>query len=185
MSPQHVAQTACRCDHRAMPPFALSFARAAARSGWRTSLLRRLCERRGISPDECERRWPHGVRSVASELNAWADEATIARFAAQPAPRMSDIVLSRFEDNLRHKRSVRRLAWSDLLHPLDTLRRTAQTSRTLWRCHVAGASASPMKHHRLTVAYSLCVLIWLADRSSGQRLTRHFTPAILAMARAG
>jgi hypothetical protein len=167
-----------------MPAPVISFARVAASGGWREDVLTRWCERRGIHRDERRRRWPRGIRSIAAELNAQADAATATRFATQPASRMSEIVLARFEDNRRLKTSVRRLAWSDMFHPLDTLRRTAQTSRAMWRCHVAGAAASPMKHHRLTIAYSLCVLLWLVDRTTREKLTRRFTPALLAFMRA-
>lgn len=164
-----------------MLPFAICFARAAAREGWRRSLLLRLCERRGISGAERDLRWPRGVRSVARELNAEADRRTVAYFRERRAEQMAEIILARFEDNRRLKPSVRRLAWSDLRHPIDTLHRTAQTSRAMWRCHVSGASAGTAKHYRLTLAYSLCVLVWLADRSDGDERTRRLTPVILKL----
>jgi hypothetical protein len=163
-------------------PFPILFARMAAEAGWRRDLLRQLCADRGISAAEMRRRWPRGARSVAWELNGLADAAMLDRFEREKADRTSTILLARFHQNRSLKRSVARLAFSDLFHPFDTLRRTAVTARAMWRCRDAPVQV-PGHRLMLIFAYSVCVLIWLVDRSPDEERTRRWTLRLLRLAR--
>jgi hypothetical protein len=116
------------------------------------------------------------VRSVAWELNAIADRKTARRFTNAGAG-FEQLIMDRFEQNRGLKRSVRRLAWSDLFHPVGTLRRTGRTAKVMLACRGRDAGAV-----RLTLVYSATVLVWLADRTPDERRTRRATRWLLALA---
>jgi ABC-type ATPase involved in cell division len=66
---------------------------------------------------------------------------------------------------------VRRLAWSDLFHPVDTLKRTAATAELMWECRAGRTKLTASRRARLIAAYCLVVLLWLADRSGARPAT--------------
>ncbi|WP_281849548.1 hypothetical protein [Dyella sp. GSA-30] len=154
----------------------LAFAQEAGHDGWNTTALRRFCFARGLSAEEMHARWPAGARSLGWDLNHYADNVMSVRFDTRgPAP-LSEIILNRFNDQTPIKRAVRRLAQSDALHPVDTLTRTAQTARAMWRFQDRPMPRSILgrqfKTWSLVVLYSACVLVWLADGSISQQLLR-------------
>jgi hypothetical protein len=120
--------------------------------------------------------WPRGIRSVAWQFNAQADALMIARAGALGEPTLSGLILRRFADNETLKGAVGSLARSDAMHPLDTLARTAQTASAMWQC-LGFSSVKPrrpgwLRLWGLTIMYSACVLVWLADGSRSQRAVR-------------
>lgn len=151
-------------------PDVLAFADLAASHGWSAATLQIFCDRNHISAEEQRRRWPRGVRSLAHEFNANADARTLAACDPLSPPPLSAVLLRRFRDNEPHKRAVLSLARSDLLHPLDTLRRTAQSAGVFWRCQDAPLPRSrggrDLKSALLVLLYSAAVLVWLCDRPS-------------------
>jgi hypothetical protein len=154
----------------------LGFAHDAATTGWNSRTLNQFCERHNISPQERLRRWPAGVRSLGWELNDYADNQMISEFGSNGPHALSAVLMNRFAVNAALKSAVRSLAWSDLLHPIGTLRRTAKTAELMWRCENGARSRSKFddvaRVWLLVVVYSLCVLAWLCDRSSEHRLVR-------------
>ena len=123
---------------------------------------------------------PRGARAFGRKLNATADARMAAAFRDAPATTMTEIVLSRFEQNATLKPVVARLALSDLIHPIDTLTRTAATARVMWACYGRGRGG-PLDRWLLVLAYSACVLVWLADNAADQRLTRRMVHGALAV----
>ena len=166
-----------------MEPHPIAFARIAARCGWRAEVLSRFGARRGLSDEVRRQLWPKGVRSVAWELNALADAATRAAFRGNPAARTSAIIVARFDQNRPLKRAVRRLARSDLFHPVDTLKRTAVTAELMWECRAGRTPLTSWRRARLVAAYCLVVLLWLADPSLEARLTKRATPFVTSLFR--
>ena len=152
--------------------FALEFARSAGRSGWTNDAFRRFCAAHSIEPGEIRRRWPQGVRSAAREFSAMADSRTAERASRAGLAPLSEVLVRRFEENEGFKASVRRLAWSDLFHPVDTFDRTVRTARTMWRCQSEPAPRSVVGAWWLACLYSACVLLWLSDRPPYRRLRR-------------
>jgi hypothetical protein len=154
---------------------ALQFAVHAGRGGWSERSLRRFCADRGISEDQRRRRWPKGVRSLGWQLTAVADRDMFVQFAGAETPGMLQIVATRFTRNRDLKPVVARLALSDLMHPLDTLRRTRRTAGRMWQCHgrprATGRVGREVDCWLLVLAYSLCVVVWLLDRSHDDRST--------------
>ena len=153
----------------------LEFANRAAARGWSDVALSELCAELGISDDERKRRWPDGTRSVGRELTNFADLQMLHRFRSIANPSMVEIFLSRFSQNAALKPAVASLAWSDVRHPIDTLRRTRRTAHLMWRCHRRPRwSARPgrdLDAWLVALAYSLCVIVWLVDPTEGERLT--------------
>jgi len=154
----------------------LAFARQAGHDGWNTTAFRRFCFARGLSAEEMHARWPMGARSLGWDLNHYADNVMSARFDKMgPAP-LSEIILNRFDDHASIKQAVRRLARSDAFHPMDTLTRTAQTARAMWRFQDRPMPRSILgrqfKTWSLVVLYSACVLVWLADSTISQQPLR-------------
>lgn len=158
------------------PELVSEFAHMAATHGWKPSTLRTFCAANNISPTDMHARWPQGIRSVARQFNAQADLVMIARANALGTMTLSRLILERFADNEPLKRAVGSLARSDALHPFDTMARTAQTARAMWRC--LSLSKTPpggpgwLRVWGLTVMYSACVLVWLGDRSTSQVAVR-------------
>lgn len=154
---------------------ALEFAERACTTGWNNATLCRFCAENGISSDARKRRWPAGVRSLGWELNGLADERMLRLFEYSPAPSMANIFLSRLSQNRELKPAVAKLALSDLRHPVDTLARTRITARLMWRCYARYRWASRLGNAfdcwLLVFAYSLCVIVWLLDRSADERIT--------------
>ncbi|WP_109126481.1 hypothetical protein [Dyella sp. C11] len=113
---------------------------------------------------------------MAWQFNAHADAMMIACANALGAPALSGLILRRFADNEPLKGAVRSLARSDAMHPFDTLERTAQTARAMWQClGLCGAEQrrpSRLRIWGMTIMYSVCVLVWLADGTRSQKAVR-------------
>lgn len=156
--------------------FAPDFAIYAGTRGWTEDSLRQFCADHGISGDERRKRWPAGVRSVGWELNDFADKNMLDLFVGASQPSMGEIIASRFAQNRDIRPAVARLALSDLWHPIDTLARTRRTARLMWRCY----GRSRWSHRLgkvldcwlLVLVYSVCVSIWLLDKSARAVVTR-------------
>lgn len=146
----------------------------AARCGWSTTTLDIFCRERGIGDEERRRRWPDGIRSLGRQLNAYADAQTRIAFPVDGATPLSAVLSRRFEANEPLKAAVLRLAASDLLHPLDTLDRTASSAVLFWRCHdhTATRAISGLRIGALVVLYSAAVLVWFCDRPPAYRRLR-------------
>jgi hypothetical protein len=88
---------------------------------------------------------------------------------------MASIFHSRFAQNRDLRPAVAKLALSDLRHPIDTLARTRKTARLMWRCYGRQRWASRLGNAidcwLLVLVYSLCVAVWLLDRSADERIT--------------
>jgi len=167
-------------------PLVLAFARMAADHGWSLATLRSFCRQRQISDAERRRRWPRGVRSLGWQLNAYADLETLSDWTSNGSPSLYELIMRRFEANEPLKLSVKRLAVSDLLHPVDTVLRTIETARLFWRCRKVrppGSSlAITVKTGMLVALYSAAVLVWLGDKPPAYRRLRpivRFTEWIL------
>ena len=150
----------------------MDFAEIAIVDGWNDRTLAQFCRAHLISLNEQRQRWPKGVRSVAREFNDHADRVMLEGMLRDPAASLSEVMLRRFEDNEGFKESVRRLAWSDLFHPIDTFSRTMVTARHMVRGPAATAPIGQAKIWWLALLYSICVLIWFADRPPYSRLRR-------------
>jgi hypothetical protein len=163
----------------------LDYAVSAAETGWSNASLRRFLEARGVAADAQRLHWPQGARSAARHLNEVADSEMARRWKAAPSARLSDIVVQRFADNRALRRSVRCLAMSDLVHPFDTLARTAITVDQMMKCRggyrAASAGGRWRERWALVLAYSALVLIWLADNSPGERNTQASTKWLMRM----
>jgi ubiquinone biosynthesis protein COQ9 len=165
--------------------FTLEFARRASKSGWTDDSLRQLCADRGISRDESRTRWPNGARSLGWELNDLADRDMLDQFKSAQGPSMADLFLSRFSQNRALKPAIAKLALSDLRHPIDTLARTKRTADLMWRCHGRPRWTSPLGTGTdgwlVASMYSLCVVIWLLDKSPDERFTKRTVRGSLLM----
>lgn|GEM_PF-4798500 len=152
----------------AEPALVLAFARKAACCGWSDRTLRAFCRENAISDVELNRRWPKGVRSLGRELNAHADGQTRAASEASGPRPLSRVLMHRFETNEPLKDSVRRLAMSDLVHPIDTVGRTTTTAALFLRCSDAPPYRSRVELCAqtaiLVLLYSVAVLVWLSDK---------------------
>jgi hypothetical protein len=176
------AATSDETDH----DLVLAFAGAAARQGWSSRTLRTFCEENHISPEERRRRWPRGVRSLGRSLNALADAETLAACDRNSPQPLSSVLLGRFEANEPLKAAVRSLAVSDMLHPLDTIRRTVKTASLFWRCQDPPPSRSSLvqavKTGALVMFYSLAVIVWFCDSPPAyRRLRRMIRFTLLAL----
>jgi hypothetical protein len=162
----------------------LRYAVAAADIGWSQAAFHEFMDAQGVSTDMQLTLWPHGARSAARIMNTLADDEMNRRWATASNARLADIVQQRFADNRPLKRSVARLALSDLVHPLDTLARTAQTADHMLVCRggyrATGVMARWCERWALVMAYSACVLVWLADKTPNEGLTRGAIHHLLA-----
>jgi len=153
----------------------LEFANRAAASGWSDASLNEFCAELGISGNERKARWPDGARSLGRELTKLADLRMLQRFRSIAEPSMAEILLSRFSQNAALKPAVASLAWSDVRHPIDTLARTRRTAHFMWRCYRRPRWSARLGRGvdawLLTLAYSLCVMVWLVDPTPDARLT--------------
>ena len=149
----------------------LEFAQTAAQSGWTDRALNQFCLSRSISLDERQKRWPHGVRSIAWEFNQFADSVMAERICHDRQTDLTKILIQRFRDNEQFKQSVCRLARSDLFHPIGTLRRTLQTARLILGKQ-DGTVTSLLRVWWLALLYSFCVLLWLVERPPYSRLRK-------------
>lgn len=162
-----------RADHEPLPPsVVLEFALVAGASGWTERVLASFCISHCISSDERQRRWPRGVRSIALEFNKIADRAMIEDMSLDQSARLSEILMRRFAHNEDFKQSVRRLAWSDLFHPIDTFQRTLQTTKQMLRSRAGSAGSNALKASWLVLLYSCCVILWLFEQPPYPALQR-------------
>ena len=163
----------------------IEYAHAAAEIGWSNASVREFLDQRGLSDAEQRALWPRGVRSAARALNALADAEMMRRWAQTPDVRLADMIDARFADNRALKRSVGRLAVSDLVHPIDTLTRTAVTVEQMIALRggyrARGAFGRWLERRALVLAYSASVLVWLADETPDERKTRAATARLLAL----
>jgi hypothetical protein len=161
---------------KSTPELVREFAQLAGTRGWKFATLTSFCAANDISPLEMRGLWPKGIRSVAWQLNERADSAMLDRSGVLGTATLSELILTRFADNESLKTSVRNLALSDALHPLDTLARTARTAGNMWRClrRPGFESGDPgwIRVWGLTFMYSACVVVWLLDQSKSQRAVR-------------
>lgn len=151
----------------------LEFANFAATFGWSAGSLREFCSEHGIDVKTAAKWWPRGVRSVAQNFNAIADQAMIEWVERTNPKRLSDILSHRFEANQQFKPTVRQLAKSDTFHPFDTFSRTADTAERML-CSSRGIVPPRSQVALLVILYSGLVLIWLsterADRALGRAI---------------
>ena len=154
----------------------VNYAVAAADVGWSDETLRAFLDERGVSASAQKAQWPDGARSAGRALNAYADAAMVRRYASTPGASLAEIIAQRFAGNRSFKRSVRRLAQLDFLHPVDTLSRTALTAEQMIQCRggyrTQGGLGHWLERWFLVLGYSLCVLAWLADKTPDDRKTR-------------
>ncbi|MCX7358735.1 MAG: hypothetical protein NT015_11445 [Alphaproteobacteria bacterium] len=149
---------------------------AFAAKGWTEATLRAFCNQQSISDEQRRAWWPNGVRSVAWDLNAAADEEMERRWP-EGAPSLVAIFEQRFKSNESLRASVGQLARSDLFHPFNTISRTAETARRM----LALCKFRPnfWRVSRLVIAYSATVLVWIGDRSEGGARTKRAGGAFL------
>lgn len=138
---------------------------AFAVNGWTEAALQAFCEQRDISKEQRHAWWPRGVRSVAWDLNAAADEEMVLHWP-HGAPSFAAIFDQRFKANESLRASVGQLARSDLFDPLNTLARTAETARRM--LELRKLHPSFWRVSRLVTAYSAAVLVWIGDRSEAR-----------------
>jgi hypothetical protein len=151
---------------------------AFAAGGWTQAALRAFCEQHDVSEQQRHAWWPQGVRSVAWDLNAAADEE-MRHHWRQGAPSLAAIFRQRFIANEGLRQSVGQLAKSDLFHPFNTMARTAETARHM----LALRNMQPTFWclSRLVLAYSATVLVWIGDRTEGRTRTMPAGARFLAL----
>ena len=168
---------------------AIEFAHYAATAGWTRRALAQFCEQRGIPDSDRDRRWPDGPRSLGWSLNDNADDQMLADLIANGPRPLPQIMLQRFHANAALKSAVRSLAWSDVFGPVGTLRRTAKTANLMGQCSDPTWPPAPpwrfVQVWALVLAYSLCVLVWLGDRTADLRPTGRAIRLLTAPWRAG
>lgn len=152
---------------------------AFATDGWTEATLQAFCAQRDISKEQRQALWPRGVRSIAWDLNAAADQEMVQHWP-QGAPLLAAIFEQRFKANENLRSSVGQLAKSDLFHPFNTLARTAQTARGMLQ--LRNLRPSFWRVSRLVAAYSAAVLVWIGDQSEGRVRTARASRRYLALA---
>lgn len=148
--------------------FARAFA-AVAVNGWTNAALRAFCLEHGISEKDSRTWWPRGVRSLAWDLNAAADDEMMRQWP-NGSSTLGAIFDQRFKSNESLRASVGHLARSDLFDPFNTIARTAQTSRRM--LELRGLRLTIWNVSRVVAAYSATVLVWVGDRGDGSRTAR-------------
>lgn len=151
---------------------------AFAASGWKEAALQAFCDQQGISREQQRAWWPKGVRSIAWDLNAAADEE-MERNWPEGAPSLAAIFEQRFKANETLRASVGQLAKSDFLHPVNTLARTAATARHMLA--LRNLRPSFWRVSRLVAAYSATVLVWVGDRSEARARTARTSALFLVL----
>lgn len=151
---------------------------AFAANGWTKAALRAFCAQHAISERQQHAWWPGGIRSIAWDLNAAADEE-MERHWPQGAPTFAAIFAQRFKANESLRASVGYLAKSDLFHPFNTMARTAKTARRMQA--IRGLQAKAWRTGRLVAAYSAAVLVWIDDSSEAGTRTARASTAFLAL----
>lgn len=151
---------------------------AFATHGWTEAALQAFCAQQNISGEQQRDWWPSGVRSVAWDLNAAADEEMMRRWS-EGAPSLIAVFDERFRANEALRTSVGHLAKSDLFHPFNTVARTAETARCMLA--LRDLRASSWRVSRLVLAYSATVLVWVSDRSAGRTRTKRAGRLFLAL----
>jgi hypothetical protein len=138
-----------------------------------------------MSRDEAKARWPSGARSLGWGFNNLADRNMLELFSSIAAPSMAEMFLARFSQNRALKPAIAKLALSDLMHPIDTLARTKRTADLMWRCHGRQRRTSRLGKGidcwLVVSMYSLCVVIWLLDKSPDERFTKSAVRGSLLM----
>lgn len=151
---------------------------AFATNGWTEGALQTVCDQQNISSEQKRTWWPKGVRSVAWDLNAAADEEMV-RHWHDGAPSLSAIFEQRFAANETLRASVGQLAKSDFFHPFNTLARTAETARLMLA--LRNLRPSFWRVSGLVPAYSAAVLVWIGDRTEGRVRTARASRRFLAL----
>lgn len=136
--------------------FVNAFAEFAARAGWSQHSLLIFAQTTGASGLGLP-----SLRWIARRLNEIADSRMRESFCDLDALTLERLILARFEQNASLKPAGASLARSDVLHPFDTLGRTAATADLM--LELCGDNRMPKlgRRWRLVFAYSLCVLVWL------------------------
>lgn len=158
-------------------PMARAFA-AYATSGWTKMALQAFCAQHNISAEQQRAWWPGGIRSVAWDMNAAADEE-MERHWLHGAPTFAAIFEQCFKANESLRASVGHLAKSDLFHPFNTIARTAETVRRMQA--LRGLHTNAWRTGRLVAAYSAAVLVWVGDSSETGTRTARASAAFLAL----
>lgn len=114
------------------------------------------------------------LRPLGWRLNSLADETM--RRASAPGDTFEVIILRRLKAHENVRASVMHLALWDCRHPIETLRRAAETARVMramqgWPSPVTPLGAS-LDAWLLASAYTSVVAVWFVDRNAGRSLTR-------------
>jgi hypothetical protein len=102
-------------------------------------------------------------------LNAIADAEMVAAFEASASPSLEALMMFRFVKNAHLKGGVRALALSDTWYPVDAIRRTLRTARTMQALRRQSGS---VRCAIIVVGYTCAVAVWLFDSSNDIRWTR-------------
>jgi hypothetical protein len=151
---------------------------AFAANGWTHAAFEAFCDQQNLTKEQRRAWWPRGVRSVAWDLNAAADDEMRRRWP-EGAPSLAAIFEERFKANENLRASVGQLARSDLFHPFNTVARTAETARHMLA--LRNVRPSSWRVSRLVLAYSATVLAWIGDRSKGRARTARAGAFFLAL----
>jgi ubiquinone biosynthesis protein COQ9 len=152
--------------------------------GWTDAMLSRAAEKAGLSPQQMQLCFPHGVSDALEFFAREMDRKMAEGAAALNIPQLKTpqrilmLTRLRFEQNISHRESIRRAqAWYLLPgHASAGLKSMAKTVDEIW--HLAGDRSTDFnwytKRFILGKIYAATLLFWLDDDSEGQAETWAF-----------
>lgn len=155
---------------------ALTLIDRVPRSGWREATLSSASDAALADPTGWRRHFPKGAQDVIWYISMASDASMKLPFASTPAPSMSTVIVTRFDQNGHLKPFVRKVMVFDMLHPLQAVSRMQRTARTMFDCLQDGETLGTAPAiARLNAVYTALVLVWLLDRTDGNALTKRLT----------
>jgi hypothetical protein len=173
---------ATRADPRKLR-LAQALVAISARRGWGRGTFEAAAAECFGSPGAWREVFPGGAGEAIWFISEVSDASMGAAFEPNSADGMAEVIGERLAQNAALKRFVARVMMFDLRHPVQGVRRMQRTARCMAGCLARAAPIGGTRLAALNLAYTGLVMLWLADRSRGERITAAATRRLMRLLR--
>jgi hypothetical protein len=133
-------------------------------TGWRRATLDAASKQALGAADGWRAYFPRGTVDAIWYVSTISDASMKLPFLAAPAASMSQVILTRLDQNAGLKPFVRRVMLFDFIHPFQAFARMHRTARVMFECLPARERGpSFLALSALNVTYTAVVFFWLFD----------------------
>lgn len=129
----------------------------------------------GLSGSTWREYFPGGLTDALWFISEASDSSMARDFVGAPAPDLAAVINIRFIQNRELKPFVRRVMVYDFFHPIQAVARMQRTARMMYSCLGRMDAPSKWRVAALNILYTFLVMVWLADRTQQDRVTKGLT----------